>query len=38
MFQQDQLDIAADYGRAWQAGPTPDSAEVRAIPGGTTNG
>lgn len=30
-FQQDQLDIAADYGRARQAGLTPDSAEVRAI-------
>lgn len=30
-FQQDQLDIAADYGRAWQAGLAPDSAEVRAI-------
>lgn len=30
-FQQDQLDIAADYGRAWQAGLAPDSAEVLEI-------
>lgn len=30
-FQQDQLDIAADFGRAWQAGLAPDSAEVQAI-------
>ncbi|WP_442941604.1 TipAS antibiotic-recognition domain-containing protein [Nocardia sp. NBC_00416] len=30
-FQQTQLDIAADFGRARNAGLTPDSDEVQAI-------